>query len=336
MKISLDGGGLCLPQYHRFGNYTFSANLIEALSRWDKGNTYYLYSFCTRPRDLHLKENVVYSKMGPKMYWMSIRVTLEEIWSKKDIFLALNQALPIYTSGKIFGFSHGLAFKYYPGWYKDSYRRMTHQAKVLASASEILIVPSRRVADEFAEYFPGSQRKVEILNYGIPFDFLDYKEEKREPFFVFTGMNHPIKNIKLIIDSFAQFRLQKSYKNYRLYLIGPHNAIAKNSVNVEVIPNADRQQMRNLLRRAKAYITISHYESFNLPVLEALSQKCPVIGLESAIIRELKKYCMTTNNAEELPSLMIQAAKKEFAVDRESLMKEFSWETYVKRLIELY
>ena len=44
------------------------------------------------------------------------------------------------------------------------------------------------------------------------------------------------------------------------------------------------------ISNATALLTASHYESFNFPVLEALSQGCPVIGLKSAIIPEFKPY----------------------------------------------
>ena len=55
---------------------------------------------------------------------MKARVSLEELVNEKDIFLALNQASPLFTGSRIISFSHGLSFYFYADFYPDSFESM--------------------------------------------------------------------------------------------------------------------------------------------------------------------------------------------------------------------
>ena len=81
MKISIDGGALRQKNIQRFGTSIFSENLIIALQIYDKKNQYKVYTF---------------KNLKPKLLWMKGRVSLEELREKQDVFLALNQALPLF------------------------------------------------------------------------------------------------------------------------------------------------------------------------------------------------------------------------------------------------
>ncbi len=81
--------------------------------------------------------------------------------------------------------------------------------------------------------------------------------ELMNKFFLVVGMDHPIKNRQMLPTGKYKF------------------------IFASDVP---RIKLRSLYRQALALVTVSVYESFNLPVLEALSQGCPVIGLKSAII----------------------------------------------------
>lgn len=101
LKISVDGGGLGGKLGERFGNYVFSKNLIEALLKYDKRNQYYIYTL---------------DRLKPRLAWSKIRLSIEELKEKKDVFLALNQAIPLFVSGKVISFCHGLSYYCYPNF----------------------------------------------------------------------------------------------------------------------------------------------------------------------------------------------------------------------------
>ncbi len=93
LKISVDGGGLGAKEGERFGNYVFSQNLISALFKYDKKNNYSIYTF---------------EKIKRRFAWSKVRLSIEELKERRDVFLALNQAIPLYVSGKVISFCHGL------------------------------------------------------------------------------------------------------------------------------------------------------------------------------------------------------------------------------------
>lgn len=310
MKISIDGGALNPKNNQRFGTSVFSENLVAALKRYDKKNQYFVYTF---------------DNLKPKLFWLKGRVSLEELKQKKDIFLALNQAIPFFTSGKIISFCHGLSYYFYPQHYptKDVIR-LNKQLEEMIKRSDKIIVSSEKVKKELISIYRYIETKIIILPFGIPVDMnkkskVKSQKAKAGKYFLFVGNNQPIKNIQFIKKAFEEFR--KSHKNYKLRLI---------------TKNVSRKKLKLLYQGATALLTASYYESFNFPVLEALSQGCPVVGLKSAIIPELETYVNLANNVEEFVEKMKKITKKPDVQSINQLYKKFNWKNYVKNLVKLY
>ena len=321
MKISIDGGGLCARPESRFGNYIFTLNLLRALSSYDNSNQYVIYSFCQKPGELKFNNNFIYKSLLPKKFWLSLRVSLEEQLNKSNYFLALNQAIPK-TSAKTITFSHGLSFYYHKKYYPDSYSTLIKQLRSIKEKSTKIIVSSSKVKREMEEVL-NINDKIEVIPYGVPYDFLTHKKFKKEKYFLYVGMDHPVKNLDFLREVFAEFKKDERFKNYKIILI-------KNST-------ISRNKLKIVYQKSTAYLTASFYESFNFPVLEALSQNCPVIGLDSAIIPELNSYVNIARNQYEFIVLMKKAALgKSKPIDLKKLRQQFSWQKYVKKLLKLY
>jgi glycosyltransferase involved in cell wall biosynthesis len=325
-NIALDGGGFCIDKENAFGNYVFAKSLIQALSLYDAKNIYSIYSFCRKPADLFLSKRWSYKKLLPKRFWMKMRVSLEELMQPKDVFLALNQASPLITRSKIICFSHGLSFHFYPHLYPDSYHNLENQLREMIGRSKTIIVSSRKVREELTSMFATIEKKIIVLPFGIPFDMVSgsrnkFGMTKKKNYFLYVGMDHPIKNIEFIKKAFTQFNKEQN-KKHKLYL---------------ATKSTPRAKLKKLYQRATALLTASYYESFNLPVLEALSQNCPVIGLESAVVPELSSYVHKAKNLKEFVYWMKKVVNGQTKkIDMKRLREEFSWKTYVSKLIETY
>jgi len=333
MKVSIDGGGLCAKKTNRYGTYVFSKNCIQALSLYEKNNNYFVYSFCKKPD--WFPTNFIYKKLLPKQFWMSLRVPLEELLKPKNIFLAFNQAIPSSSNAKIISFSHGLSFCYFPQLYQKSYDRLLHQLKGMIEKSAWIVVSSEKVKEEFEDLFP-NYKKIVVIPFGIPLDMMETKTRFRKKYFLFVGMNHPIKNVDFIIRVFQEFIKTKKYSQYKLKLIGDFKKYTHYK-NVQSLVINDRKKLKELYRQATGYLAASFYESFNLPVLEALSQGCPVIGMESAIIPELDRYVEAADSFDIFIKQMkavVDGQNKTISLT--SLQKNFSWKKYVEKLISLY
>ena len=333
IKVSIDGGGLCLSEEDQFGNYTFSKNLITALSQYDKKTRYFLYTFCEKEKDLKLGNNMSFKELLPKLFWSKIRVSVEECFRKKDFYLGLNQSIPMMTFSKVISFSHGLSFHFYRGLYRN-FDKLEDQLESLVKDSDKIVVSSVRVKREMSELFPKIKDRIHVLPFGIPFDMpLTLGKRKRDKYFLHVAMDHPIKNTDFIINAFNRVRKTRKYKDYKLFLIGYKGEI--NDPKIKAIPHVTRLELRKLYQKAAALLTASHYESFNFPVLEALSQGTQAIGLREAIIPELRPYTRLADDMEEFVELMKKSATRPVKVKRE-IAKAFSWQRYVKELLKLY
>ncbi len=272
---------------------------------------------------------------------------LEEVLNPKNIFLALNQAVPPLSKARMFSFSHGLSYYFFKDLYQGSYEILKDQLFTMMNKSEYVFVSSKKVKKEMDSVFLKTD-KIVTLPYGIPYDMLassydsesisDRVKNSTGNFFLYIGMNHQIKNVQFIVDAFKIFVDTLHFADYKLILVGSdfeeYKDQHKNIINLKQV---NRDELKYLLQRSKAYLSASRYESFNLPILEALSQKCPVVALESAVIPELMSYVMNVKTVEEfVEGMKFCAAGRAKKVNLSRLKEEFSWNRYVEKLLSLF
>ncbi len=320
MFISVDGGSLCQRFYT--GNRVFTENLLKSCALYDKKNQYIVYTFCHKK--IKLGKNIHLKKITPTFGWAKFQLSKEELFFPKNIFLGLNQSIPFYVSGKIISFSHGLSFYFYPQYYPDSAKKMKSQLDQMVKKSTYLIVSSKKVLNELQEIYPEKfHNKFKVIPFGVPFDMIlrQKSKNKKSNYFLFVGMNHPIKNIEFLQKIFGDFKKK----------------ISKKINLIKITKSTSRQKLRKLYQQALALVTVSYYESFNLPVLEALSQNCPVIGLKSAIIPELREFVNIADDREQLEDYLEKAVNNQLKeINIQSLYKKFNWKDYLNQLTNLY
>jgi len=339
MKIvSVDAGALSSPQAKQFGNYTFSFELISALLKYDKKNNYRFYLQSPFPK-LPRQNSVI---LKPKLGWLKLRVSLREFVKPSNVFLGLNQALPLYCGGKKIVFCHGLAPLKYPQLYPDSRRRIAQQIRQMLKEADLIIVGSKRLKNSLNDISGVGERnaknKIKVINYGIPTFLADYKKAGKKRALLYVGSPHPIKNLSFLLKAFSEFIKLRDFRDYRLYLAGVGSDFDIHGMKqVVVIPHAKGEQLSTLYRQASCLVTASLEESFNLPVLEALSQNTPVVGTRLAIIPELAPY---VNLAPGSPAAFAKVIAKTITspkpINLNALRKQFSWQKYVQKLTAFY
>ena len=330
MKIGIDAGALCGINS---GNNTFTLNLIKAIGEKDKKNNYILYSFCKIKKCLKLNKNFIYKNLQPKYFWNDGALKFEQINNQTDIFLGLNQAFPKSSSKKII-FSHGLSFIYFKDLYAVNYKRLNKQLNKMLKDAKLIVVSSTKVKNEFGKLFSKS-KNIKVLNYGIPYDFLTTKKVKKNKYFLNVGNNHPIKNIRLLIKCFNSFVKQVD-DTYRLYIVTDKKYTFIKDRNIIQLTKVSRKTLKRLYLYAKGYLTTSSYESFNLPILEALSQNTPVVALKDSYIPEMRKYINTAQTTNEFIKQMDLINTSKNKINIYQLKKDFSWDKYVEELIKMY
>lgn len=337
--IAIDGGALTNTAEKQFGTYTITRELLLALGRVDHENLYTIYTM--EDSSLKLPGNFTFKKISPAIGFMPYRVSLDLLIHNADCFIAINQALPLIPSVKVIALSHGLSFTKFPQLYLDSQESMRRQINTIVQKAHKILVSSRSVARSFNDIY-GAEKSIEILPFGIPHDFLKTeKKYKRKKFILFVGMAHPIKNIPFIINAFKVFSQTALGASYKLILVGvgKHQlSLDQDLINkVICIPHTrDTGELRQCFAEASCVVTASLYESFNMPILEALSQDTPVVATPSAVVPELAPYVYiaqpdTTSFARQIEKAVTQPHKK-----TAGLSTLFNWDSYAKKLMRFY
>ncbi len=336
MKISIDGGSLCAGAASRFGTYYFTENYLRAAAAYDLKNSYIVYLFCSQKSVPELRSpNISFRTVLPSAGWMTVRIPLEETVRKNDIFVALNQAIPSYTPARVFSISHGLAYLHKPEWYPDSASILRSQLLRMIRRSERIFVTSRLVKDELDGMAGGTP--VHVALPGVPYDMPYSHPIPRKPFFLFVGMNHPIKNIPFILNTFRAFRSDHRFRNFSLKLVtGSNTDLSDDGSHVQWL-SCTRPALRELYRTATALLTASHYESFNFPVLEALSQGCPVIARTGAVVPEFAPFVKSARTEEQFIHAMKDVAcGARTPVPVKNIRSRFQWRNFMSTITAHY
>ncbi|MDH7476620.1 MAG: glycosyltransferase [Microgenomates group bacterium] len=332
MKIAVDGGALVKEK--KYGTAIFSENLLKSLLKNDKKNFYYIYGLAPEPNWLINYPNKLYFFSRISLFWSTLQLSLLNFFNQPNYFLALNQAIPPFFGAKVISFSHGLSFKFFPKFYQQEFARLNQQLNLMINQATLIIVSSIKVKKEFENFFPGLN-KIKTIPFGIPLDMLETGLRKKKKFFLFVGLNQPIKNVAFLVTIFKKMKKKRLFQGYKLVLVGDFEHLENKSSSIIVYKKISRHKLKQLYLEATAYLTASFYESFNLPVLEALSQRCPVIGLKSAIIPELAPFVNLAENTNQFEQLLNLAAAKKLPtnIPVALIKKTFSWDNYVKILL---
>jgi glycosyltransferase involved in cell wall biosynthesis len=279
--------------------------------------------------------------------WLKLRVSLEEFINRKDIFLALNQAIPIFTKARIIAFSHGLAPLYFPGFYPDKREVLKKQTKEMLKRADLIVVSSEKVKSGFNDIYKPSREvvnKIKVLPFGIPQPFIQKSNKyKKKKICLYVGMGHPVKNIQFIIDAFKQFSTGSKNIHYKLVLAGVNLNYFKtlNTTSIKnkviVIERVTGVDLLKLYNEAEILLSASFYESFNFPIIEALSQQTQVVALKSATIPEYKQFVNISNSSiESFAQSISNTVSNPKTIDLVKLYKIFSWQNFTKKLIGFY
>lgn len=161
---------------------------------------------------------------------------------------------------EIYGKKSGYSF------FKKYFRYSINKAKKI-------FVVSDTTKKDLEEFFPRIKEKIiKIPNSTDPLFYKEYNFIK-ENYFCFIGNNKPHKNLNFLLNVWKDF--VEKYLEYYLYLICP---IDLNLKNVKVFKNLKTEEVIKILGKAKAIISPSIYEGFNLPVLEAILLQTPVLA----------------------------------------------------------
>lgn len=256
--------------------------LIDARKLKDFGVGTHIYSFLHILNEKNIKDydfKVIYKRKNklfkfnslifPFGEYHSFSILFFGIWTRKikyDIFYSPFFNLSPFLKKSIITVHDLIPIKF-PEIYRNKFGYFFYKKyfKYSVKKAKKIFVVSKTTENDLIEYCPNLKSKIiKIPNSTHPLFYKNYNF-KKENYFCFIGNNKEHKNLKILLRVWEDF--SKKYPNFYLYIISPVNISLK---NVRIFKNLKTEELIEILGKAKALISPSIYEGFNLPLLEAI------------------------------------------------------------------
>ena len=318
MRIGID---IRLIGKKRTGDETVIFNLVKNLALIDSESEYVLFTdisdeknIAEIERELRIERRdnfKIISLPANKFSWNFW--TLPTYLRKNPVDIYHTQYItPWFVSKKIkiVTIIHDISFNFFPQFIKFSdlfFLKMLIPIS-LRRADKIIAV-SEFTKNEIIKFYKISPEKIECVYNAISDEFLNNKvseEQLKETknkysfpdkFILYIGTLQPRKNIPHLIEAFV--RIKDKLGDFKLVICGNkkahnydrriENSIKTNNLGDEIIfPGfIDEEDKQAVYKLAHVFAFPSLYEGFGIPILEAMSQKVPIISSDIPSLREI-------------------------------------------------
>ena len=174
------------------------------------------------------------------------------------------------------------------------------QKKIEKNKRITVIADSESTKNDLTKFFDIEPERILIVPLGVDGGFYNKKSDPAvikkyditKPYLFYVGAVEERKGVFDLLEAFKIIKLR--YKDLQLIFAGGMSK--KNSVlyegkfdekDVKYLGYISDEEKRALLSDAEAFVFPSRYEGFGLPVLEAMSCRCPVITCNVSSIPEV-------------------------------------------------
>lgn len=320
---------------HRAGVQRFALEVTLKLSQNKAFDLYLLTTKKTRiPKSVkHINIKRVGFFWG--YFWEQVELPVFLTLNRFPLLLNLTNLAPVFYFNKVYSLMD-TSFKDMPKSFDWKYRA-AYSAFVplcLATSKKVITISQFSKSRILANYTFLDEKKITVAYCGIK-NLKTTKKPIKENIILSVASIDPRKNTRLLEDAFMAFNKDDKFK---LILVGKqgkafnHTSMSNGNKNIVYATNVDDAELAELYASAKLFVSLSKYEGFGLPVLEALAQGTPVLCSDIDAYKELfSKYVSFT----EIGSFKKIAIKiKEtienniFAqIDIWGLSKKYNWTT---------
>ncbi len=366
MKIIINALG---PSKIKAGIGNYVANLIYQLSLQDDINKYIIFA-SAKNKEFYLTENknFVVIDIG---FWGRNKI-LRIIWEqfilpvklseyKANILFSPGFICPIIKTAKYVTVIHDMTFFSHPQVH-TFFKRLYFPFMIRRSVkrSEKIIAVSYNTKKEIIKYSKISGDKIVVTHLSAnKFQKNIIKDEKKllvekykikSEYLLFVGMIEPRKNLNLIIEALEKI----SDKEIQLVIVGKKGWMVDDLFEKIKLKNLEGRiiftgfveddELEIFYKNAKVFLYPSLYEGFGIPVLEAMTARCPVITSNISSLPEVAgdaAILIDPENSDELVEAINKLISKTEC--REKLIKKgfentkkFSWEMTAKLTLDVF
>lgn len=216
---------------------------------------------------------------------------------------------------------HDLIPLLYPGWYQSQYEYFNEAIRKSAQEADVVVAVSECTKRDIIEHYEISEDKVKVVYNGLYPPQLFQKsmsgkavaELEDEEFILSVSGVGPHKNMVNMVEAFMHYQRKNPDSHLKLVLAGPvrrfqviREIMGKYkdlSSNVILTGFVSDEELLWLYKKSLAFIYVSSYEGFGLPILEALSMGKAVICSDAASMPEVGGDAAAYCNPHEIESI---------------------------------
>jgi glycosyltransferase involved in cell wall biosynthesis len=294
-----------------------------------------------------------------RIAWKRIEAGRSNLPGEPEVVHSFSFQAPIVGNARLVYTVYDLSFWKHPEFTTERNRLSCQHGMLNAihSASALVFI-SENSRREFYFILPRPERLRKLRTIVIPLaSRFPCVQGPRSSFkfgsWLSVGALEPRKNFDLLLDAYEIYRGGSKIKR-RLHLAGGRGWKSEATWNriVELRRGGAIQhrgyvsdsELQRLYQEAFAFVFPSHYEGFGLPVLESMSQACPVISARNSSLPEVgaEAVCYWDGeSASTLAEAMLRLEEDEemyLRLSREGLQRarSFSWEKTALQLREFY
>ena len=194
---------------------------------------------------------------------------------------------------------------------------------------------------------------MSVIYYGIDEKFFDCAVNGQKKYLLWVGRPYPRKDVEVIIRAMGRLRKQgRAVLPFRVIGATPsyHErfkpVIEKAGVEdlVTLESYVPHEQLPTLYRDAAVFCYPSHYESFGIPVLEAMAAGVPVVSSDIPAFAEIAGGCALqcpigddTAYADAIARLLDDGALRQSQAERgRAWAQQFTWDRCASQTLSLY
>jgi glycosyltransferase involved in cell wall biosynthesis len=341
------------------GTGYYALNLILHIVRIEKNNQYTL--FLNEDLIKHFNSIEGDIKLTPfKITNVYKRIFIEQIYlpfltKSLDILHSIGNSVPIFSTCKNIVTIHDIYQFYYPKRFSRlKLFYLKYFIPIFIKKAQKVIAVSHCTKNDLIKYYSKicPSHKVNVIYEASKFP-VHVNNLTKSDYILFVGTLEPGKNLISLIKAYDLLPSELK-KAYQLRIIGGKgwlntdifNLITKLGLkdNIEFKGYVNDAELIENYRKAKCFVLPSLYEGFGLPILEAMSQGCPVITSNISSIPEVAgdaAILVDPNNVKMLSEKIKEVItndtleKKLIQLGYENV-KRFNWETCAQQTIALY
>jgi glycosyltransferase involved in cell wall biosynthesis len=301
--IAIDARPLAFPNS---GIARYTANILRELALLEVPQRIVLY--CDRPFQLgfpmpaswHFRSGTVRTK-GLSSLFAQAYFPLWAMKDKIDIFWSPYHHFPFFLPARIRTVItvHDLVWKRYPQTMRRGARTLQSLAAPLSlKKADRIIAVSQFTRGELREFFPSVANKCTVIHEASSLMNTGETCPKSLPnrYFLFVGSNEPRKNLERLLQAYLDYRggndnpcdlaIAGSYE-WGAFSVEDYVQSRRLETSVHLIRKADDDRIRSLYAHAEAFVMVSLYEGFGLPLVEAMQWGIPLIASNTSAVEEV-------------------------------------------------